>query len=389
MSSSPDTDIAIVGGGLSGTVAAVVLGQRGHRVTLIDRSESFPPEFRVEKISGGQIAHFERLGLLPALAGSARYFDSITNARHGRLLDTSPVPHYGIMYHELVAAMRRQLPPSVRFVAGRVADLRTSSGQQTLTLTDHGDLTARLVVLASGMSDLLRARLGIERQVRHERQSLTFGFNAKVEKFPSGALTYYGERPSDGIDYLSFFAVGDTTRANLFTFLDHRHPWVKQMRTEPDAALAAALPGLSRIAGDIEVVGKVQSWIMDLAVARNVEQPGVVLIGDAYQTSCPAAGTGVSRLMTDVERLSLLHIPAWLASPGMDADKIAAFYRDPIKRAMDAHAFGMADFRRGFTVGVSLPWRARRETQFLRRRAMYRMDRISPSLAAGLRRLRA
>jgi 2-polyprenyl-6-methoxyphenol hydroxylase-like FAD-dependent oxidoreductase len=278
----------------------------------------------------------------------------------------------------------------VRFITGRVTDLRTSSNLQTVSLAEHGDLTARLIVLASGMSDLLRSRLGIERQVRHERQSLTFGFNAKFpDGFPHPAFTYYGERPVDGIDYLSFFPVGNATRANLFTFLDHRDPWVKQMRTEPEAALEAALPGLSRLAGRIEVVDKVQAWIQDLAVARNVEQPGVVLIGDAYQTSCPAAGTGVTRLMTDVERLALVYIPVWLETPGMDSDKIAAFYADPIKRAMDAQALAKANFRRGFTVGVSLSWRARREGQFLRRRAIHRMERISPALVGQLRKLRA
>jgi 2-polyprenyl-6-methoxyphenol hydroxylase-like FAD-dependent oxidoreductase len=379
MTALPETDIAIVGGGLSGTVAAVVLARRGHRVTLIDRNETFPPEFRVEKIAGDQVTRFERLGLLPALAASANYFETIVNARRGHFLDTHVTPHYGVMYHDLVAAMRRELPANLRFVTDRVTDLRTSSGTQTVTLAEHGDLTARLVVLASGMSDLLRSRLGIERQVRHERQSLTFGFNAKLpDGFPP-AFTYYGERPSDGIDYLSFFPVGDTTRANLFTFLDHRAPWVKQMRTEPEAALEAALPGLSRVAGRIEILDKVQSWIMDLAVARNVEQPGVVLIGDAYQTSCPAAGTGVSRLMTDVERLALVYVPAWLESPGMDVDKIAGFYADPIKRAMDALAFAKADFRRSLTIDTGVAWRTRRTAQYVRRSISGRVRQLTGS----------
>jgi len=380
MTALPDTDIAIVGGGLSGTVAAIVLARRGHRVTLIDRNETFPPEFRVEKIAGDQVTRFERLGLLPALAANSTYFETIVNARRGSFLDTHVTPHYGIMYHDLVAAMRRELPANVRVVTDRVTDLRTSSGTQTVTLGEHGDLTARLVVLASGMSDLLRSRLGIERQVRHERQSLTFGFNAGLpDGFPHPAFTYYGERPADGIDYLSFFPVGESTRANLFTFLDHRAPWVKQMRTAPEAALEAALPGLSRVAGRIEILDKVQSWIMDLAVARNVEQPGVVLIGDAYQTSCPAAGTGVSRLMTDVEQLALVYVPAWLESPGMDVDKIAGFYADPVKRAMDNLAFAKADFRRSLTIDTGLAWRTRRTAQYVRRTISGRVRKLTGS----------
>ena len=125
-----------------------------------------------------------------------------------------------------------------------------------------------------------------------------------------------------------------------------------------------------------------------LAVARNVRQPGVVLIGDAYQTSCPAAGTGVSRLLTDVERLAA-RVPAWMRTPGMDAAKIASFYDDPVKAAMDAQALGMAGYRRAFTVDTRLAWRARRQAQFLRRRLLNAIDTLSPPLAARLRALRA
>ena len=128
---------------------------------------------------------------------------------------------------------------------------------------------------------------------------------------------------------------------------------------------------------------------MDIAVARNVRQPGIVLIGDAYQTSCPAAGTGVSRLLTDVERLCRAHIPQWLASPGMPTAKIAAFYDDPEKQAMDVHALGLARYRRSLTIDTSLPWRTQRQAQYLRRGIMHGIDTLSPALAAGIRSLRA
>ena len=45
---SHDVDVAIVGGGLSGSLAAVVLGRAGYRVALIDRYEVFPAQFRVD-----------------------------------------------------------------------------------------------------------------------------------------------------------------------------------------------------------------------------------------------------------------------------------------------------------------------------------------------------
>jgi 2-polyprenyl-6-methoxyphenol hydroxylase-like FAD-dependent oxidoreductase len=219
---------------------------------------------------------------------------------------------------------------------------------------------------------------------------LSFGFDvrpagAEALRFP--ALTYYGEQVSDGVDYLSLFPVAGGTRANLFTFRDHRDPWVKALRERPRETLAATLPGLTKVLGDYEVVGRVENWIMDLTVARNCRQAGVVLIGDAYQTSCPAAGTGVARLLTDVEQLCLVHVPQWLATPGMAADKIAAFYDDPRKQASDAGALAQANYRRNLTVATSPAWRARRTLQVLRRRLFDRIEAVSPGAKARLRTL--
>jgi len=390
-SSSVDTDIVIVGGGLSGTVAATVLARAGHRVTLIDRNEVPPPEFRVEKIGGDQIEKFGRVGLLPALVANSAYFDDIVNLRRGRVVDRTRTPHYGVLYQDLVAAMRRELPATIRFVVGRVTDLATSDDVQTVTLADQPAITARLVVLASGMSDILRSRLGIERDVLREKQSLTFGFDLEPleqSRLRFSSVTYYGEKPSDGIDYMTIFPTAHGLRANLFSFLDHRDPWVKALRASPTETLAATLPGFTRAIGPLKVAGKVQNWIMDIGVARNVIQPGIVLIGDAFQTSCPAAGTGVSRLLTDLDRLDV-HVADWFKTPGMGPGKIAAFYNDPLKQAMDAHAIGLADFRRNFTVGTSLRWHARRQVQFARRRVLHGIDRVSPALAAHIRALRA
>jgi 2-polyprenyl-6-methoxyphenol hydroxylase-like FAD-dependent oxidoreductase len=389
---NPTMDVAIVGGGLSGSLAAVVLGRAGYRVVLIDRHAVYPAEFRVEKIAGDQVDLFRRLGLLESVAAASSPFDVVINARRGRVIDRSRSQHYGIFYQDLVRTVRAQIPPAVRFIVGRVTDLAAGPHAQHIALADGETISARLIVLATGMGDALRHKLGITRRIVMEKQSLSFGFSivpAAGTSFPFPALTCYGERIGDGIDYLSLFPIGRLMRGNLFTFLDHRDPWIRELRQAPKAALAAAMPGLTRFLGDYEVVDKVQNWLMDLSVVENHRRDGVVLVGDSFQTSCPAAGTGVSRLLADVDRLCNVHLPRWLATPGMGADKIGQFYDDPVKRASDRRAAQLADYRRSLTVETGLGWEWHRRGLYARRRLLGWVDQASPQLAARMRALRS
>src|SRR5260370_2895776 len=119
------------------------------------------------------------------------------------------------------------------------------------------------------------------------------------------------------------------------------------------------MPGLRKLVGDGEV-SDVKIRPVDLYVSTGYRQAGLVLVGDAFGTSCPAAGTGTSKVFTDVERLCNVHIPRWLATDGMDAGKISRFYDDPEKAGSDIASGSRAYYVRSLALDNRFPWRLRR-----------------------------
>jgi 2-polyprenyl-6-methoxyphenol hydroxylase-like FAD-dependent oxidoreductase len=382
------TDVAIVGGGLAGSLAAAVLARAGYRVVLIDKRAVYPEEFRVEKIAGRQVDVFRRLGFIRELEAVACAYDRVINIREGRVVDVSAGQTYGLPYADLVGLARRLMPGHSGFIVDQVTAVSCSDDVQHLVLASGTRVTARLVVLATGMAGALGYGLGITRRILAERHSVSFGFTiARPDNLPFEfeALTCYGERAIDGVDYLSLFPVRGGMRANLFMFRDPTDPIMRELRRQTGSTLLRLMPGLQSYLGDFSVIGQVQNWVMDLSVAEGHLQPGVVLIGDAFQTNCPAAGTGVSRLLVDVERLCMEYVPRWLETGGMGKDKISEFYSDPDKVAADQHSLQMARFRQALTSSSDIRWNVRRRVHFLRRNITYRVDGIRPGWIARVR----
>jgi 2-polyprenyl-6-methoxyphenol hydroxylase-like FAD-dependent oxidoreductase len=360
------TDVAIVGGGLAGSTAAAMLGRAGVRTILIDPHMAYPPDFRVEKLDAAQIRIANETGLGPAIKRAATIDGELWIARFGRVVERRPNAQYGILYDTMVNTMRAEIPLGTDFIHAKVTAIATSADRQTLTLSTGEEISARLIVLANGLNVGLRHTLGIERQVISPCHSISIGFDMTPvgrRAFDFRALTYYPERASDRMAYITMFPIGSVLRANLFVYRDMQDPWLRQMRQTPREALFGLIPALHRLTGDVEI-GEVKIRPVDLHVTSGHRQAGIVLIGDAFATSCPAAGTGCNKVFTDVERLCGHHIPRWLASDGMDTDKIAAFYDDPEKVACEADCLAKAYHLRSLSIDDGLSWRVRRWARF-------------------------
>jgi 2-polyprenyl-6-methoxyphenol hydroxylase-like FAD-dependent oxidoreductase len=355
-----ETEIAIVGAGLAGSLAATMLGRAGHAVTLIDPFDACRPDFRCEKLEEAHVATLRDARVLDEVLPVTRHYRDIWVARLGRLAEIKPIVEYGIEYGALVNRLRALVPPSVTFVQSKVAGVALSDERQTLTLTNGEKISARLVIGANGvMGEMVGQRREISRC-----HSVSVGFDVEAGEWPFAALTYFGEDPAQRIAYLTLFPLPSGFRVNLFVYRELNDPWFKRLRDNPAATIAASLPQLARLTGALKVKGPLKIRPVDLVATDNLLQGGVALVGDAFSTACPVSGTGAAKALLDAERLCNIYVPAWLASPGMGVEKIAQYYNDPDKRRSDAHSLRTSVFAKRAALGEGLLWTAFRWSYF-------------------------
>jgi 2-polyprenyl-6-methoxyphenol hydroxylase-like FAD-dependent oxidoreductase len=350
-----ETDIAIVGAGLAGSLAATMLGRAGHCVTLVDPFDACRPDFRCEKLEEAHVETLHRAGVCDDVLPAARGYQNIWVARLGRLAEIKPIVEYGIEYSALVNRLRALIPGHVAFIQSTVSDIALTAGRQTLTLINGERISARLIIGANGVMNQM---IGERREIS-PCHSVSVGFDVEA-RWPFEALTYFGEDPVHRVAYLTLFPLPSGWRANLFVYRALNDPWFRRLRDKPAATIAESLPQLAQFTGALRVKGPLKIRPVDLVATDNVLQPGAVLVGDAFATACPVSGTGAAKALLDAERLCSVHVPAWLASPGMGVEKIAQYYEDPEKRRSDSHAFRTSVFAKRAALGRSLLWTAYR-----------------------------
>ena len=380
------TDVAIVGGGLAGSTAAAMLGRAGVPALLIDPHTVYPPELRCEKLGGEQLDLLRKTGLADATLRATTLDGEVWEARFGYVVAKKPSDQHGVLYDTLVNTVRGQIPADVETIHAKASVIANTPERQKLVLSNGEEISARLVVLANGLNVRLRHTIGIKRHVISECHSVTLGFDVEPAgraAFDFPALTYWPKRSTSRMAYLSIFPINGAMRANLMVYRDITDPWLAAFRQAPEQAMLAMMPGLGDMMGEFKVNGPVKIRPADLCVTEGHLQPGIVLVGDAFSTSCPAAGTGTTKVFTDVERLCNVHIPRWLASEGMNAGKIAEFYHDPVKLACEARCLAKAYHLRSLSIDNGLSWRAQRWARFIVRLSQGLSRPIRERLVAG------
>jgi 2-polyprenyl-6-methoxyphenol hydroxylase-like FAD-dependent oxidoreductase len=372
-------DIIVAGAGAAGATAAAVLGLQGWRVVLLDAQPTCPPVFKAEKIERQELRLLRDFGILEPLLPDPWRPAELYSASDGRIYKRRTTEQLGIAYSDLVNTLRANLPAAVQTKIGRAVRICHDGEKTRVHLVNGEVLTARLVVLASGINHQLPASLGLRRRVIQKEQCSVLGFNvaaANSRPFPFHGVTYYPTNAESRIDYLTLFKIGGTMRANLFVFRSANDPWIREFILEPRPEMERAFPKLPRVIGEYRVISKVEFSRVDLYRMEGDLPDGVVLIGDALQNVCPATGLGLRRIFRHVDVLADC-VSEWMSSPGMRAEKFKSFYEHPRVRGIDRHVVRRAFVQRETAIGVSLQWRLYRA--LLRLNRMLSLPITSPS----------
>ena len=357
------SDLVIVGAGMAGASAAFAAARQGLAVTVVDNRPAFPDLFRCEKLTETQQRLLADIGLSDAFSAAGTRSREVLIGRDGRLIERRSIDERGITYREMVEAVRAAWPAGVSRVDASVARVLPSKTAPAVVLSDGRRIEGRLVVLACGNDRRLQQDLGIPTTNERQGYSTAIGFNVVFDspgERPFQNLTYWGEKPGDGIAFAAFFPIGDITRVNFFCYLDPANARLRGFGRDPLGKLAEIVPKLAPLLANARAVGKPDIRQVTLHGCTDCARDGVVLIGDAFRICCPVTGMGLTRVLTDVRQLMLRHVPRWLEARDAAAARIAEFYADPEKRKADRDADARGDYLKRLSTETTLPWRLRR-----------------------------
>jgi len=311
-----DYDVIIIGARVAGSALAALLGERGHRVLVLDRAHFPSDTLSTHFFRAPALRVFERLGVLDEVKSAAPPMTVLWNYIDGHVLsDPVEAPEEHLRYFLCVRRitldwilfqrLQRELNVEIHQGAqvkeliklnGRVAGVRWSE------VDEIKEATARVVVGADGFYSTLAKSL----EPDYESQ------------FPVRRCMYYtyfhGIEPLDQASFAEHHFIGDTltyvfpTDSNL-TLVAVTVP-IKEFsvfKKEPQKYLLAHLESLplltprlrhAEIATEVKGAGNIPCY------QRVPYGPGWALVGDAHQVLDPWSGMGIDHATTHASLLA-------------------------------------------------------------------------------------
>jgi len=353
MKADHESDVLIVGGGLSGLPLALALAQGGLTVTVIDAQDPAKThdagfDGRVSAIAFASCRMFDRLGVTQHLVGQMQPINDIIvsdgRVREGASplflhfdhteIGDEPLGHLIENRHTRIAlgkAIAEQ--PLVRLIApNAVKSVAYDAAHATATLADGTVVRAKLCFAADGRPSPTREAAGIR----------TIGWDYGQTGI---VTTVEHERPHEGVAQEYFlpggpFAILPMVGNRASLVWTEKTADAKAILALDDEAFADEMRArFGDYLGQCRPVGPRWSYPLNLQLAREYIRPRLALIADAAHGVHPIAGQGLNLGLRDVAAAAEVVVDA--ARLGLDIGSLTVLERYQRWRRFDNVALSL------------------------------------------------
>lgn len=359
MASRAEYDVAIVGASLAGCTAAILLGQAGARVALIEKQPD-PAAFKrmcSHLIQPSAVPTVERLGIYEPILAAGGLRSRLHNwTRWGWIEPTAKREAYCLnLRRELLDPILREraaAQPGVELLLGLNATRLLRDGQRTAGVVvrdrdgSEREIRAQLTVGADGRDSQVAAMAAVKQKtLPHGRIAYGGYFEGPKTRFwPDGAVWFLDP---------DFAAAFPTDSGQIFYIAMVAKDRAPEFKADPERALVEHVAGVpepppireSRLAQP--VLGKIE---MPNRV-RGPVAPGLALIGDAALATDPLFGVGCGFAFQSGEWLADAVSPALRGIESLENG--LRRYRGRHRRGLGMHAFVIHDFSTGRKMSLS------------------------------------
>lgn len=316
-------EVAVVGGGLAGRIAALALARAGRKVVLIA-----PPakaDQRTTALMDQSIAFMERLGVWPEMEGQAAALSTMQIIDGtSRLLRAPPVAFrasevgldafgYNFPNASMLPVLEKALDaePNATVIGQSAAEIVPAQDTVRLTLEDGSGIEAAFVVGADG---------------RHSPVRESAGIGVRTWSYPQSALVlnFSHERPHRNTSTEFHTESGPFTqvplpgnRSSLVWVLKPAD--AEAMRDLPLEEISRRVEArMQSLLGKVAVEPGVQAWPLSGMMAKSFGMGRVALVGEASHVFPPIGAQGLNLSLRDI--MALVDIVAPHAGGAIAAD---------------------------------------------------------------------
>lgn len=377
-------EVVVVGGGPVGLTAAIALASAGVETALVAMPAAVADN-RTTALLASSVTALDTLGVWERCA------DQAAPLKRMRLVDDTarllrapevcfnaaeiglPAFAYNIENRHLLAALeaRARDIPSLRSIGAKAETVTIGDSHIVVSLSDGGQVTARLAIGADGRRSLCRAAAGIETESR---------------RYPQTALTYNLAHTRPHGDTSTEFH----TESGPFTLvpLPGQRSSLVFVVDPAEAPRIAALAD-AELAGEIErrshsLLGKVAIeagrgvFPLGSEIARRFGQNRIVIVGEAAHVMPPIGAQGLNLGLRDAATIGELVVATRRDGGDVGAEELTSRYEHMRRADVTSRSVAVDLLNRSLLSGF-LP------LQGARGFGLYLLDKIGPLRRAVMR----